>query len=225
MAPAMVLFDIDGTLIRRAGPHHRMALAESIRRVCQIETSTDGIPTQGMLDPDILAVMLARAGAAPEFIRKHMACLVEQAQQIYIESAPDLRRTICPGVRDVMRGLMQARIPLGLVTGNLSRIGWRKMERTGLRRYFRFGAFGEEGSTRADLVALALRRARRAGWIGRATSISLIGDHPNDVRAAKLNGIRSIAVASGLSSRRELAAHHPDVLLRDLRWLNLKSLL
>jgi beta-phosphoglucomutase-like phosphatase (HAD superfamily) len=28
---ALVLFDIDGTLVRRAGPHHREALVEAVR--------------------------------------------------------------------------------------------------------------------------------------------------------------------------------------------------
>ena len=52
---ALVLFDIDGTLVRRAGSHHRDALVEGVRRVTGLETTTAGIPVQGMLDPDILA--------------------------------------------------------------------------------------------------------------------------------------------------------------------------
>jgi len=32
-APALVLFDIDGTLVRRAGPHHRQALVDAVHRV------------------------------------------------------------------------------------------------------------------------------------------------------------------------------------------------
>jgi len=63
-APAVVLFDIDGTLLRRSGPHHREALVEAVRRVTGLDTSTDGIPVQGMLDRDILAQMLRAAGAS-----------------------------------------------------------------------------------------------------------------------------------------------------------------
>src|SRR6202022_214893 len=36
-APALVLFDIDGTLIRRAGPHHREVLVDAVRLVTGIE--------------------------------------------------------------------------------------------------------------------------------------------------------------------------------------------
>ena len=60
----LVLFDIDGTLVRRAGPHHRDALMEGVRRVTGLETTTAGIPLQGMLDPDILTIMLRKAGAS-----------------------------------------------------------------------------------------------------------------------------------------------------------------
>ena len=113
---------------------------------------------------------------------------------------------------------------IGLVTGNLSRIGWRKMERAGLKPYFRFGAFAELAKDRAGLVRLAIRHARREGWIGRAARISLIGDHPNDVRAAKANGIRAVAVATGLVRMEELRTQSPDVLLPDLRSLALEML-
>ena len=77
---------------------------------------------------------------------------------------------------------------------------------------------------RAGLVRVAIRHARRQGWIGSQTRISLIGDHPNDVRAAKANGIRSVAVATGVISLEELRTHSPDVLLPDLRSLALEKL-
>ena len=32
MTQALVLFDIDGTLLRRAGPHHREALVKAVRK-------------------------------------------------------------------------------------------------------------------------------------------------------------------------------------------------
>jgi phosphoglycolate phosphatase-like HAD superfamily hydrolase len=222
---AVVLFDIDGTLLRRAGPHHRAALIEAVRTVAGLETSFDGIAPQGMLDCDIITRMMFNAGASEEEIARHMAPIVDEAQNVYTRTAPDLRRRVCPGVRPTLRRLAQAGIPLGLVTGNLTAIGWRKMEQAGLLRYFRFGAFAEQATTRAGLVEIALRRARRSGWVQRTTTVSLIGDHPNDILAAKLNGIRSIAVASGLTSKRELAAHKPDVLLSDLRCLNHATLL
>jgi phosphoglycolate phosphatase-like HAD superfamily hydrolase len=110
---------------------------------------------------------------------------------------------------------------LGLVTGNLTRIGWRKLYRAGLREYFRFGAFGEMAKTRTGLAKIAIREARLNHWISRDTPISLIGDAPPDVIAARANGIRSIAVQTGITPVEELIAERPDILLRDLRELRL----
>ena len=222
---ALVLFDIDGTLIRKAGPHHRQALVEAALRVTGLETTTENVPVQGMLDRDILTVMLRNAGASQALIRRSMPDLILHAQNIYEGQCPDLRRTVCPGVRMLLWRLFRRKMPVGLVTGNLTQIGWKKMERAGLRHYFRFGSFAEQSKDRAGLVRLAIREARREGWITRESPISLIGDHPNDVRAAQANGVRAIAVATGIATAAELAAASPDILVSNLRELPLDVLM
>lgn len=221
---ALVLFDIDGTLVRRAGPHHREALVEAVRRKARVESTTEGVPVAGMLDHTILHTMMLRAGMKPAEIRRIMPEVMKSAQSIYVRRVPILHRRVCPGVRTVLNRLERRGVVIGLVTGNLTRIGWRKLERAGLRRYFRYGAFAELAKDRAGLVRFAIRHARKEGWINGNTRISLIGDHPNDVRAAKANGIRSVAVATGVISIEELKTHSPDVLLPDLRALAVESL-
>lgn len=225
MYPALVLFDIDGTLVRRAGPHHRQALVDAVRRVTGLETSTDHIPVHGMLDPDILARMMRDAGASQAFIRRASLEIIRRAQQIYVRRVPDLQRKTCPGVRRLLRRLQRRGALLGLVTGNLTRIGWKKLDRAGLKPYFRFGAFGEMARDRAGLVRLAVGQARAQGWIERHTPISLVGDAPSDIIAAQRNRIRSIAVHTGISTRDDLLAYGPDVLLEDLRGLTPEILL
>ena len=76
--------------------------------------------------------------------------------------------------------------------------------------------------TRAGLAKMAIREARRRGWIARGAPVSLIGDAPADVLAAQANGIRSIAVATGLTGAEELRKLRPEVLLKDLRELRLR---
>jgi phosphoglycolate phosphatase len=219
---ALVLFDIDGTLVRRAGPHHREALVYAVRRVTGLESSTDGIPVQGMLDPDILTRMMRRAGASRQLIRHSLPEIIGAAERRYLRVCPTLHRKHCPGVEPLLERLTHRGILLGLVTGNLTRIGWRKLERAGLRRFFRFGAFGEMAQTRAGLARLAIREARRHGWIRRGTPISLIGDAPADILAARANRIRIIAVETGITPPGELSALAPDFLLPNLRHLRLK---
>jgi phosphoglycolate phosphatase len=224
-ARSLVLFDIDGTLLRRAGPHHREALVEAVRKATGLETTTDNVPVQGMLDRDIVTEMLRNAGASPTFIRRHMPGVVRLAQRIYARNCPDLRRRVCPGARMLLYKLSRRGVTTGLVTGNLTRIGWKKMERAGLRHYLRFGAFAELADDRAGLVRIAVSHARRHGWINGASPIALIGDHPNDIRAAQANQVRSIAVATGLVGAEELARHSPDVLVPDMRALTMEMLI
>jgi phosphoglycolate phosphatase-like HAD superfamily hydrolase len=218
---ALVLFDIDGTLVRRAGPHHREALAYGIRRVTRLETTTDGIPVQGMLDPDIVGAMMRRVGARAVEIRSAMPEILRAAERYYLRVCPALHDKHCPGVQPLLERLSRRGNLLALVTGNLTRIGWRKLERAGLRKYFRFGAFGEMARNRAGLVRLAIRHARVAGWVARESPVSLIGDAPQDILAARANRIRAISVNTGITPLAELQALEPDVLLPNLRQLRL----
>ncbi len=224
-APALVLFDIDGTLIRRAGPHHRQVLVDAVRAVAGIETTTDHIPVHGMLDPDILSRMMGDAGVPRARIRRDMPAIIEKAQALYVRRCPDLSEKLCPGVRSLLGRLNRRGVPLALVTGNLTRIGWRKMERCGLRNYFQFGAFAEMARDRAGLARLAIRHARQRGWIEAGATISLIGDAPSDILAAKANRVRAVAVHTGISTREELLAHDPDLLVEDLSVVRLEMLL
>ncbi|MEJ7607904.1 MAG: HAD family hydrolase [Bryobacteraceae bacterium] len=211
---AVFLFDIDGTLIRKAGDHHRQALVDSVLDVTGLHSSLDGIATQGMLDGDIVRRMLRNCGLDDASIEEKIPRVFQRAQEIY--RCPALQEKVCPGVVELLNELRRREIPMGLVTGNLSAIAWRKMESAGLRQYFRFGAFAEMADTRAGLVGLALAQARELKLPGQKIQVAHCGDHPNDVEAAKLNGIRSIAVATGISSFEELSDCSPDILLNDM---------
>jgi len=103
-----VLFDIDGTLIRRAGPHHREALVDAVRQVTGLRTTTDHIPVHGMLDPDILTRMMRDARATPAQIRLAMPAIIEAAQTLYVQRCPDLSGKVCPGVRTLLDRLERA---------------------------------------------------------------------------------------------------------------------
>ena len=153
-----------------------------------------------------------------------MPAILSAAERYYLRVCPPLGEKLCPGVEVALSRLARRGYLLGLVTGNLTRIGWRKLQRAGLRDYFRMGAFGEMASTRAGLARLAIREALRRGWIVRGSPVSLVGDAPSDIVAAHRNGILSIAVRTGVTPPEELAAGRPDFLLRNLRDLRLRML-
>jgi phosphoglycolate phosphatase-like HAD superfamily hydrolase len=224
-SPPVILFDIDGTLVRKAGPQHGQALADAVRHVTGRRVSIDGIPVFGMLDSDILVEMMSSAGLPRRHQRDALAEIHAVAQRLYRRSCPDLRSRVIPGVRPLLRRLTRQGARLGLVTGNLTRIGWHKVERAGLRSHFRFGGFAGMAPTRAALAKLALDHARRQGWLHRHTPVALIGDTPNDIEAARLNGIPSVAVATGHYNADQLRAHSPTMLVDNLDALSLEELL
>jgi phosphoglycolate phosphatase-like HAD superfamily hydrolase len=222
---ALVLFDIDGTLVRRAGPHHREALVHAVRRVTGRETTTEGIPVQGMLDPDIVRVMMRKAGARGPEVLSAMPEVLRAAERHYLRVCPELYGKHCPGVVPLLERLTRHGVLLGLVTGNLTRIGWRKLERAGLHGYFRFGAFGEMAKTRNALARMAIREARAKNWISGGVPMSLIGDAPQDIEAARGNGLRAISVRTGITPVEDLEKLQPDLLLRNLHELRLRMVL
>ncbi len=223
MSPSLVLFDIDGTLMRGAGAHHKEALLEGIRRVTGRQASFEGIDTAGKLDMDLIAALLHSTGTAAQTAL--LEEIAAQSQLAYVANCShDLRPFLCRGARELIEELTLRGAALALVTGNLSAIGWRKMELAGLKDFFHCGAFSEDGATRAQLASLATTRARHERHASPDCRVSLIGDHRNDVEAAKANGIRSVAVASGPMPASELRAFAPDIFIDCLADLDVELL-
>jgi phosphoglycolate phosphatase len=220
---SVVLFDIDGTLLRNAGPHHKNALIAGIREVTGLTTTLDGISTAGMLDRDLIRNMLLSAGHSERQIRDGMRRMVTACQSAYRECGVlNLRDRVCPGVVESLQDLRARGVVLGVVSGNLREIGWLKLEFAGLREYFSVGAFAEDGTTRSRLALIASRRARKSHSSGE--KVSLIGDHANDILAAKANAFQAVAVATGVMPFEELAMHAPDILVRDLTEIDIGRL-
>jgi phosphoglycolate phosphatase-like HAD superfamily hydrolase len=116
---------------------------------------------------------------------------------------------LMPGVEDTLRHLAGRGALLGLATGNLEMIGWIKVERAGLREWFRFGGFSDKFAVRSELIAHAASKARELA--GAEAHICVVGDTPRDIAAAHANSLPVIAVATGRYSFDELLADKPEV--------------
>src|SRR5580704_8375735 len=101
MSPTLVLFDIDGTLMRGAGAHHKEALLEGVRRVTGLQASFDGIDTSGKLDMDLIAALL---GAPAE--RQLLQEIAHESQRAYLTNCShDLRPFLCRGAGELIEEL------------------------------------------------------------------------------------------------------------------------
>jgi phosphoglycolate phosphatase len=223
---SLILFDIDGTLLRGAGPHHKNALIEGVRRATGLSTTFEGIDTAGQLDRDLIVALLRAGGMNEQEIQPVIAEILIECRRCYSTNcAADLSGFVCKGAREALVELRARGAVLALVTGNLSDIGWRKMELAGLRDFFSLGSFSEDGVTRAELARTAAFRAREQRLVSADCRVALIGDHANDIQAARANGFQAIAVASGVMSAAELAPFAPDILLDSLSELDCRAIM
>jgi phosphoglycolate phosphatase-like HAD superfamily hydrolase len=104
---------------------------------------------------------------------------------------------------------------LSLVTGNLEPVARLKLARAGLGAWFPEGqgGFGSDHRSRAELPAIARRRA--GGWPRERTVV--IGDTPRDIACARADGVRVAAVATGPFAVEALA--DADAVVDDARSL------
>jgi phosphoglycolate phosphatase-like HAD superfamily hydrolase len=223
VVPTLFLFDIDGTLLRRLPPAHHQAIRTACEVVCGVQLGADGLGrTAGMTDSAILRRMLAAQGLLADDIAASLPALCVAAADAYDQLVgDDLSAYYTPYAVEALEWLAARGAALGLVTGNIQRIAWRKLRAAGLARYFRCGAFGDEAESRDALPPLALVRAHAV--FARAFApeeVYVVGDTPADIGCGAASGLRTIGVATGPEhSLEHLGACRPDHLIADLRGL------
>jgi phosphoglycolate phosphatase len=212
------LFDIDGTLLRSRDRIHVDSVAWSVHRVTGFEITLAGVQLQGNTDTAILREACRQAGIQPEVLEQQYDAILETMRNCVSERRDELDLYLMPGVELVLRHLAAKGALLGVASGNLEAIGWIKIERAGLREWFRFGGFSDHLPVRAELVKQAAEKARElAGRRGRtAAKVCVVGDTPRDIEAARANSLSVIAVATGRSSFDELLACLPDACVSSL---------
>jgi phosphoglycolate phosphatase-like HAD superfamily hydrolase len=213
----LVLFDIDGTLLRAQGVG--LVVMERVgRRLFGPAFTLEGIDFGGALDPWIFRQALQRLGHDdPSHLHAEFrdAYLVELARALD-EGEP--RTVLLPGVGAALSAFRDdPTATLGLVTGNYARAVPLKLRAAGIDpAQFVVGAFGDDAPTRPDLVRLAMEQWRARGAALDPRRVVVIGDTPRDIDCAKKNGCRSIAVATGWHTVEQLEAGGADLVVRDL---------
>lgn len=210
----LVLFDIDGTLLRthRAGLR---AMAIAVKRLHAIDDATfENVQTAGRLDPLIWHDLFASLDleTSEENHQAFRAMYGEELQRIFAEEKPAVAM---PGVHEAVAYVREhPEMTCALLTGNYPETGWMKLREIGFSdEDFEFGTWGTEANTRRGLPPIALKR--HGGNLPPKCAL-IIGDTPADIDCAHASGCRVLAVATGNSDRASLAAHNPDALMEDL---------
>lgn len=214
-----MLFDIDGTLLHSHGAGRRAMEAALVDAF-----GTKGSPAyryDGKTDRQIVRDLMRGAGFDDQAIDARMPLVMES----YVAglqrelASPSARVEALTGVMALLDALVhRAHCVVGLLTGNLEPGAQQKLTAAGIA-YARFavGAFGSDHEIRAELPAVAQRRAReRLGLELEGRSMVIVGDTPADIQCGRPIGARAIAVATGHYTVDALAAHDPDALFTDL---------
>lgn len=212
----LLLFDIDGTLVR-GGPAKK-AFELAMELVFGTAGPIDGHDFSGKTDPQIARELLRAAGFGDERIDAGFEPLWREYLGELESMLAEMPMTLLPGVRALLEHLSgMDDVALGLLTGNIVGGARLKLDSVGLMGFFPIGGFGSDSEVREDLPAVAIRRAFRAwGTEFPAPSVVVVGDTPRDVACGKYGGTRTVAVATGRYDAGRLAATGPDRVLEDL---------
>lgn len=211
----ILLFDIDGTLIRCGGAG-RAALELAFHRAHGIPAALTDVRLDGSTDPVIIDAAyhrhFGRAATAEERDALLAAYLPELEQGL---SRPGSPYRVMDGVPEILAALARlGRAALGLATGNVERGARAKLVPGRLNDYFAFGGYGSDHAERPRLVEAAIRRGQSA--LGRAVpgdEIWVFGDTELDVYAAHAAGARAVGVLAGATRPDLLREARPDLIV------------
>ena len=193
----LVLFDIDGTLIRTGGAGVG-AFGQTAELLYGVKGAAERTHFHGRTDTAIIREFLIQNGKGARhwdirhFLDAYVFLLDHRMQEHPGE--------VCPGVEDFLdqlRELPHAPL-LGLLTGNVRLGAELKLRPHGLWNPWVLGAFGDDHEDRNQLARIALDRGSR--YLGRrlqGEEILVIGDTVLDVACARAIGAKCLAVATG----------------------------
>lgn len=212
----ILLFDIDGTLIRSGGAG-KAAMEDALRSEFGLVQIQDGVPYSGRTDPSISRDLLSVHDLDPSHEN------IERLKAAYLRLLPScLKRfqgIVLPGIRRLLDRLRFAdNVAVGLLTGNVRDGARCKLSHYGLWDYFSFGGFADGINDRDDVAREALvETVRQLGTEVDPRNVWVIGDTPLDVKCARAIGARSVAVATGWNSVAELTEAKADWVMPDLQ--------
>ena len=215
MKDRLYLFDIDGTLISTGGAGGA-AMRAAFMALFRLGDGFNAIEFSGRSDRAIL-----RSAVAQARLDDHdFGDVLRRFKRAYFRRLPATlaanRGRVLPGVVALLDRLgRDSGATLSLGTGNFRNSARMKLRYYGLDQHFRFhGGFGDLIEDRAELIEQGIRSAQRAA--GKHSTVLVIGDTIHDISAAKANNTVAIGVATGTSTRDELARAGADFVLDTL---------
>ncbi len=228
----IILFDVDGTLVK-AGGCGRRALNKALHKlygkkdICTQEILAGSTDSENFTKSFFIAVGKKPKAADIRLIEKtyleHLPLEVETAVR-------EKRYEKITGVEKLLKKLSSHKnVLVGLGTGNVEMGAKLKLEPSGFLDHFKFGGYGCDGHERHAVLETGVKRAEKVlGAEIRASQVYIIGDTEKDVLAGKIGGYHTAAVTAGYGCAEEIMRSAPELLMSDfseldtwLMWLGL----
>jgi phosphoglycolate phosphatase len=215
-SPAVVLFDVDETLVHTGGSGAR-SWKQAFDTLYGIPADIGEYTSAGETDPFVgrttFRAVIGREPTRDELGRLYSQYLLRLADDIWTSDG----YRVLDGVEDTLTKLSETGVVLGIVSGAMEGAARTKLAPANLNRFFVFGGYGSDSPDRVELISLAITKASRLheGRL-RPEEIFVVGDTPRDVQAARAVGAVAVAVASGKYPVEELRATGMDYVLSSL---------
>lgn len=230
----IILFDIDGTLVKAGGAGVR-ALDHAVKAMTGHPRACDSVQIQGATDKSNF-VNAFKVGKGRKPSAKELAELTAR----YVARLPaEVKASLkakkyskLKGVEEFLEKLsVLPGVMVGLGTGNLKDGAFIKLGPSGLLKYFAFGGYGCDSHQRSEVLEKAVERAAKLAKAGiKPGEVFVIGDTHRDVEAAKEAGYHSAVVLDGFGEPKALMRSNPELMAKDFSdlkpwfiWLGLKT--
>ena len=210
----VILFDIDGTLIRSGGAG-KFAMEAAMKNAFGLTKVRDNVPYSGRTDQAIGGDLLRENGidVTDATMKALRAAYLDALPRSLVEQGGN----VCLGIPEILRELApRPDVLLGLITGNVREGASIKLTHFALWDTFALGGYGDIHTDRNDVARDALRQVHE--HLGRRVPLEevwVIGDTPLDVQCARAIGARAVAVATGWHAIEELHATDADHVMAD----------
>jgi phosphoglycolate phosphatase-like HAD superfamily hydrolase len=196
----LLLFDIDGTLVRMRRGLPREIFEAMFRDECSLEVSLEGFDYSGKTDRQIVQELGARVGMAPEAVEEFQAKAMTYIETSLARMMSLESLELLPGVLELLDDLNTRNdCTLAILTGNTPGGAKAKLDVFGLSKYFEFGVYGSQAHDRNQLGPLALAMASDLPGMDALApnDVVVIGDSIRDAACANAIGARSIITLTG----------------------------
>jgi phosphoglycolate phosphatase len=216
----LILWDIDGTLMRTGG-HGSRALEAAAAMVAGL-AQVPSVDMHGKTDPQILREILIAAALADDEVDRLLPDVMSAAEAQLAEAGDAIRRdgALHAGVRNLVERLdATPGVRQSLVTGNLAANAAVKISAFGLEGFFDFevGAFGTDHIDRNELVPIALDRVKELrGESYEPNEVWVIGDTDRDLECARVAHARCLLVGTGAPGPDGIRHLDADAIVDDL---------